>query len=82
MEEYNKMDLNRPGQITDWAIREGASPIPSQAARWDWVLERRDVIFCNPGPNNEIKLKPITLDGDNAGKKKKRDNARKKNTRG
>ena len=61
MLEYRQMDLNRPGQIIDWAINEAMSPIPTQAARWDWVLEIPGVIYCNPGPNKDIRLEPIPL---------------------
>ena len=60
--EYRQMDLNRPGQIIDWAINEAMSPIPTQAACWDWVLEIPGVIYCNPGPNNDIQLEHILLD--------------------
>lgn len=62
MQEYRQMDLNRPEQIIDWAINEGTSPIPTQRARWDWVLKVPGVICCNPGPNKEIQLEPIPLD--------------------
>jgi hypothetical protein len=49
-DEYPQLDLKNPGQIIDWVVRQASSPIPRQASRWGWVLERRDVIFCNPGP--------------------------------
>ena len=57
IEEFRELDLRKPGQVIEWAIRQGKSEIPERRARWAWFGETKGVLE-NWAGSSDYQLKP------------------------
>jgi hypothetical protein len=56
-EEFQELDLWRPGQVIGWAIKKGVSEDPARRARWCWFRETKDVLMHWAG-SADFQMKP------------------------